>query len=82
MLQEITLTPATVVIVLAVLVWAAWAVRRLVGRGMCDCGDKCGGCSRKGAVGGKGAKSDKGGTPCSHCGAARDMVARMEASLD
>ena len=65
------MTPATVVIVLAVLAWAAWAVRRLLDRGMCDCGDKCDGCSSNGS------KS----SACSHCGAAEDMVARMESSL-
>lgn len=65
------MTPATVVIVLAVLAWAAWAVRRLFRRGMCDCGDKCDGCSSKGT----------GSSACSHCGAAEDMVARMESSL-
>ena len=49
MLQEIAITPATVVVVALVAAWAAWAVRRLARRGLCDCSDKCGGCGGKGA---------------------------------
>lgn len=74
MLQELTLTPATIIIVLLVIAWAVWAIRRLIRRGMCDCGDKCDGCS---------AKSGKADAPasCPHCSAVNDMVAHMESSL-
>ena len=40
---EMGLTPATVVIAALVLLWAVWAVRRLRGRGLCDCHDHDGG---------------------------------------
>lgn len=60
MLQEIAITPATVVVVALVAAWAAWAILRLARRGLCDCADKCGGCS--GGCGGCG-----GGDTCS-CG--------------
>lgn len=75
MLQEITLTPATVAILLAVLAWAVWAVRRLLNRGMCDCGDKRDGCSGKNRKG-------SNAPACSGGSAAADMVAKMESSLD
>ena len=74
MLQELTLTPATIVIALLVIAWAVWAVRRLTKRGMCDCGDKCDGCSKRGA-------KNHAKSACKGCSAADDMVARMESSL-
>lgn len=36
-MQELTMTPATVVLLLFILAWAVWAVRRLFFRGLCDC---------------------------------------------
>ena len=35
----------TVGVLLIVVAWAAWAVRRLWSRGMCDCSGGCGGCT-------------------------------------
>lgn len=62
-------------ILLAVLAWAVWAVRRLLNRGMCDCGDKRDGCSGKNRKG-------SNAPACSGGSAAADMVAKMESSLD
>ena len=70
MLQEFSLTPTTIVILLAILALAFLAIRRLVRRGMCDCGDHCDGCSKK-----------KGSSECRACSAADDMVARMERDM-
>ena len=51
-MQELTMTPSTVVLLILI---AAWAVRRLFFRGLCDChGDK---------------KSKKGESGCSTCSA-------------
>ena len=36
-MQELTMTPTTVVLLLFILAWAVWAVRRLFFRGLCDC---------------------------------------------
>ena len=80
MLQEFTLTPATIVIAVLVIAWVVWAIRRLTRRGMCDCGDKCDGCSHK--VRSAGANKASASAACSHCSAADDMVARMESSLN
>lgn len=59
---ELTMTPATAVLIVVILVGVFFAIRRLVRKGLCDCDEKCDRCK-----GGKG-----------HCGAAEDMVARME----
>lgn len=69
MLQEIAITPATVVLMLLIAAWVVWAVRRVLGRGMCDCHDHCGdgGCCGK-----------RGG--CGGCGAVGEMVKNMEAT--
>ena len=67
----------TIVLLAIVAAWTVWAVRRLIGRGMCDCHDSCDGCSAKAL--GKVASDGEGGCAC--CSAADDMVARMEASL-
>lgn len=42
-MQEIVLTPTTVVLLVVILALAALAVHRIVKRGLCDCGDRCGG---------------------------------------
>lgn len=68
-----TFTPATIVLVLLILGWAVWAVRRLTGRGLCDCHDHCAGCA-KGAKRGPEAKAGA----CACCAAADKMVAAME----
>ena len=78
MLQELTFTPMSIVLLAIVAAWTVWAVRRLIGRGMCDCHDKCSGCSGKPAQGVQGTQDDSG---CACCSAADDMVARMEASI-
>ncbi len=72
MLQDLTITPSTVVILAIVIVLVIWAVRRLVKKGLCDCHDGCDGCSDK---------KSKGGSACPHCGAAETMVSNMENSL-
>ena len=71
---EMGLTPATVVLAALVLLWAVWAVRRLRGRGLCDCHDHDGG-GAKGRAGGLGCSG------CSGCGAADRMVAEMDRRL-
>lgn len=78
-MQELTITPSTVILLLVILALAALAVRRLFKRGMCDCGDHCEGCShRKGAPsGGAFAGTGTSGGACAHCSAADDMVKRM-----
>ena len=58
-MQELTMTPATVVLLLLILAWAAWAVRRLFFRGVCDCHGSDG---RK-----KGAPAAAGCSSCSAC---------------
>lgn len=60
-MQELTMTPATVAILLVILAWAIWAVRRLFFRGMCDCHGSDG---RKGHANGGACASG-----CSSCGA-------------
>lgn len=39
----------TLLLLALIVAWAVWAVRRIAGRGLCDCGDHCsggcGGCS-------------------------------------
>ena len=50
-MQELVITPSTLVFLGIILVLAARAVHRLVKRGTCDCHDHCdGGCSTCGAV--------------------------------
>ena len=71
---EMELTPATVVIAALVLLWAVWAVRRLRGRGLCDCHDHCGGASGH-------AGSPGGCAVCSGCGAAERMVADLDRAV-
>ncbi len=53
MLQEIVITPGTVVVLLIIAAWAVWALRRMFKRGLCDCGDHCG---------------EDGSSGCAHCG--------------
>ena len=63
-MQELELTPATIILAVIIIALMVLAIRRMMRRGMCDChGDECG-------HGGKAA--------CSHCSAAADMVARMD----
>lgn len=63
--------PATLLVLASLIALAVLAVRRLMARGMCDCGDhcgsECGGCS--GSCGG-----------CAgSCGPAEHMVANLSA---
>lgn len=63
-MQELAITPATIVILAVIALCVVLAVRRLRKRGMCDCNDHCeGGCA---------------GCSKGSCGAAQ-MVANMEA---
>lgn len=69
-MEELVITPSTVVLLAIILVGVVFAVRRLVRRGPCDCGDHCGegGCH--------------GGAKRSSCCAAADkMVEDMNARL-
>lgn len=66
-MQEIVLTPTSLVFLALIAVWAIWAVRRLVKRGPCDCGDHCGDCDRRARSGG----------PC-RCEVVDVMVKKME----
>lgn len=49
MIIPLEITPATIVVGLLVVAAIVWAVRRIVGRGLCDsekhCGSSCGHCS-------------------------------------
>ena len=47
MIQELEITPATVILVLIIIALAVLAIRRMTRRGLCDChDDKCeGGCA-------------------------------------
>ena len=70
MLLPFEINVPTLVVLALIVAWAVWAVRRLTGRGLCDCGDHCG---------------DGTGTACSHgscsgCSAAEKMVADMDKS--
>lgn len=63
----------TIVLLALIVAWAVWAVRRIMGRGLCDCGDHCGdgGCSS--------CSSCSSGS-CAGCSAADKMVADMGAA--
>lgn len=75
-MQELTWSPATVVLLLVIIAGIVLAVRRLFRRGLCDCNDHCGdeGCA---GCHGKAAAAHGGAKP-SCCAAAEDMVARAE----
>ena len=66
-MQELTMTPATVVLLLLIAAWAVWAVRRMFFRGLCDCHGSDGkkGCGKGDAQGGCSACSACHG--CSAC---------------
>lgn len=66
-MQELVITPSTLVLLGIILVLAALAVYRLMKRGACDCNDHCGGSCHSG----------KGGCGCR---AVDDMVKNMEAA--
>lgn len=68
-MQDLMLTPGTVVVVAVIVAWAVWAIRRMTHRGLCDCGDHCGDAGCSGCHGG-----------CS-CSAADKMVADLDAAL-
>lgn len=69
MLVPIEITPATILVAVAVIVLVVLAFRRLIVRGMCDCHDHCG----DGAGGCEG---------CKGCSAAADMVRKMEQAAE
>ena len=69
-MQELAFTPSTVILLLIVVACAVLAVRRIVRRGMCDCGDDC---KSEGC-----AHCAKKCEPGQDCAAVADMVARME----
>ena len=66
-MQDLGITPSTIVFLGIILVLAALAIHRLVKRGACDCSDHCGGSCH----------SSKSGC---NCGAVDDMVKNMEAA--
>lgn len=74
MLEELTLTPSTIIIIALIVICVFFAIRRLVRKGLCDCHDGCDGCSK--------AKKKGESAACSHCNAADAMVANMEKSLN
>lgn len=45
MIVPLELTPSTAIVGLLVVAAMAWAVRRIVRRGLCDCKDHCGSAS-------------------------------------
>lgn len=67
-MQELVITPSTLVFLGIILVFAALAVHRLTRKGMCDCNDHCSGSCH----------SARGG--CS-CNVVDDMVSKMEAAV-
>lgn len=81
-MQDLALNPVTVALLLAILGCAALAMRRLLHRGLCDCGDHCdGGCSGCAGCAGHGAPDGPmggalGATGC--CPAAEAMAQRAE----
>lgn len=66
-MQELAMTPSTVVLLVVIAALAVLAVRRLLIRGACDCNDHCGGSCHS-------MKSGCG------CGAVEDMMKNMEAA--
>ena len=66
-MQELGITPSTIILLAIIIACAVLAIRRLRKRGMCDCDDHCGGCSKKAA-----------GGECPSCKAAETMVAHMD----
>lgn len=81
MIQSMEFTPATIVIVLLVLLWAIWAVRRLLHRGMCDCNDRCDGCSKGAGSSTCSSARASADSCCGGCKAAEGMVANIENAL-
>lgn len=77
-MEELTMTPATVILLIVILACVVLAVHRLVKRGMCDCSDHCEGCGHKS----KGAASDASApSSCACCQAADDMVKKMNDNI-
>lgn len=44
-MQELGVTPSTLILLAIVIACAVLAIRRLRKRGLCDCNDRCSGCS-------------------------------------
>lgn len=74
MLQELAITPSSIVLIVLILVCVVLAVRRMLKKGLCDCHDGCEGCT------GKKIKSCGKGA-CSRCEAVESMFSNIEASL-
>lgn len=70
MLQEFAVTPATIIIIALILAGMVLAVRRIVKRGLCDCGDGCDECL--------GCSHRIGSCSCKECPAASDMVKNVD----
>ncbi len=66
-MQDLNLTPATVIILLVILACVVLAVRRLVRRGLCDCNDHC--------------EAKKHCHGADSCSVANKMIKDMEKSL-
>lgn len=72
---DMNFSTAVVLLILAVLV--VLAVRRMVGRGLCDSGGSCEGC-HGGSAGGDCGSGSHGG--CPSCSAVDKMVADLESA--
>ena len=44
-MQEMSFSPAAALVVVAIVVWAVLAIKRIVKKGLCDCKHKCSGCT-------------------------------------
>lgn len=83
-MQELALTPATVVLLLVIVGCAVLAVRRLLHRGLCDCDDHCSGCEgcqgaeKRMAHPPKASASGPGASMAPCCAAVEGMLERAE----
>lgn len=75
-MQDLALNFPTVALLLAIAVLAVLAVRRMVRKGLCDCGDHCG--EGEGCAGCAGCSS---ATECPSCEAAAKMVAAADKAM-
>lgn len=73
-MEALSFTPSTVILLAIILACIVLAVRRLLKRGMCDCGDHCeeGGCH-----GCKGCASASDQGQSKGCPVAEDMVRKL-----
>ena len=72
----------TIVLLALIVAWAVWAVRRIAGRGLCDCGDHCGDGGSGGCSGCAGCASRGSASACAGCSVADKMVADFGGTPD